>query len=118
MIRHRACLLKDFAYEMVERELDPNFEKTCSEIKIARHVRGGSSTKHAPNFVDVNEEEILLQQKELFSRPYNDQDFSETDLVWAVHNGTFYLGKITKIDRENKDAPYHVHYLHFNKVKM
>ena len=42
MIRHRACLLKDFAYEMVERELDPEFEKTCKEIKLARELRGGN----------------------------------------------------------------------------
>ena len=121
MIRHRACLLKDFAFEMVERELDPNFEKTCAEIKIARALRGGSSTKHAPNFVDVNDEEQhaqhLAQQKELFAREFGAKEFEEGEQVWAEHNGTFYLAKVAKVDAERADAPFYVHYLHFNKVR-
>ena len=64
MIRHRACLLKDFAHEMVERELDPQFEKTCEEIKLARKLRGANKKKFAPQYLDVEEEEVSAKEKE------------------------------------------------------
>jgi len=65
MIRHRACLLKDFAHEMVERELEPQFEKTCQEIKLSRAIRGANKKKFAPQYLDVEEEEISVKEKEL-----------------------------------------------------
>ena len=78
------------------------------------------STIHAPNFVDVDEEEEKLilenQQKELKKRPFQESDFSEGDIVWSEHNDTFYLAKISKIKPDKEDTPVYVHYLHFNKV--
>ena len=123
MIRHRACLLKDFAFELVESELDPDFEKTCAEIKIARSLRGGSAKKHAPNFVTVEDEETETKnrelQKSLFSRLSKESDFDDsTEFCWAEHNGNFYLGKILKIKEEDDAKQFYVHYLHFNKVRI
>lgn len=40
IIRHRACTLKDTAHAIIAAELDPEFNKTCEEIKEARKKRG------------------------------------------------------------------------------
>ncbi len=39
-IRHRACALKDMAVAIINSELDPDFEKLCEEISVARKNRG------------------------------------------------------------------------------
>ena len=74
MVRHRACLLKDFAHELVERELDPAFEKTCQEIKIARRIRGASKTKFAPQYIDCDDEEKTAQEKEQLQEQIGSRD--------------------------------------------
>lgn len=40
IIRHRACSLKDTAHAMIASELDPEFDRTCEEIKESRRKRG------------------------------------------------------------------------------
>ncbi|KAB5539855.1 hypothetical protein PHYPO_G00093960 [Pangasianodon hypophthalmus] len=39
IIRHRACSLKDSAHAMIASELDPEFDRTCEEIKESRRKR-------------------------------------------------------------------------------
>ncbi|KAG7316583.1 hypothetical protein KOW79_020124 [Hemibagrus wyckioides] len=39
IIRHRACSLKDAAHAMIASELDPEFDRTCEEIKESRRKR-------------------------------------------------------------------------------
>uniref|UniRef100_A0A3Q2TQ55 ATPase family AAA domain-containing protein 2 n=1 Tax=Fundulus heteroclitus TaxID=8078 RepID=A0A3Q2TQ55_FUNHE len=39
VIRHRACSLKDTAHAIFAAELDPEFDRTCEEIKEARKKR-------------------------------------------------------------------------------
>ncbi|XP_053531883.1 ATPase family AAA domain-containing protein 2B isoform X3 [Ictalurus punctatus] len=39
IIRHRACSLKDTAHAMIASELDPEFDRTCEEIKESRRKR-------------------------------------------------------------------------------
>lgn len=99
MIRHRACLLKDFAHEMVERELDPGFEKTCTEIKTARLVRGADKKKHAPQYMDCEEDEHSKDDSEISSRP-EATDINEGGLCWAEHKDTFILCKVLKVHEE------------------
>ena len=40
VIRHRACSLKDTAHATFAAELDPEFDRMCEEIKVARGKRG------------------------------------------------------------------------------
>ena len=120
MIRHRACLLKDFAHEMVERELDPQFEKTCREIKIARKLRGANKKKFAPQYLDVEEEktaqeindfqlEISSRHKGLFLFHFcqllptriSASNVKEGDLYWVHYKDTFQLSKMIKIKAED-----------------
>ncbi|XP_072218454.1 ATPase family AAA domain-containing protein 2B isoform X2 [Leuresthes tenuis] len=39
VIRHRACSLKDTAHAIFAAELDPEFDRMCEEIKVARGKR-------------------------------------------------------------------------------
>lgn len=118
MIRHRACLLKDFAYELVEHELDPEFEKTCREIKIARKLRGGSKRQFAPEYVQTSgksPEEIQKQQEEIRARDIN-AELAEGDKIWALHNDTFYMGRLIRINKNlHPEEPFYVHFVNFNK---
>ncbi|XP_078611325.1 ATPase family AAA domain-containing protein 2-like isoform X2 [Branchiostoma floridae x Branchiostoma japonicum] len=50
-IRHRACALRDMAHVIVTSELDPEFEKTCEEIKESRARRGNNPLTTAPAYV-------------------------------------------------------------------
>ncbi|XP_066272923.1 ATPase family AAA domain-containing protein 2-like isoform X2 [Branchiostoma lanceolatum] len=50
-IRHRACTLRDMAHVIITSELDPEFEKTCEEIKESRARRGNNPLTTAPAYV-------------------------------------------------------------------
>ena len=103
MIRHRACLLKDFAHEMVERELDPHFEKTCATIKTARGLRGAEKTKHAPQYMECedDDEHEKHDDAEIAARPVPEADvINEGDLCWAEQKDAFILCKVLKAHQE------------------
>nr|CAB3224058.1 ATPase family AAA domain-containing protein 2 [Phallusia mammillata] len=52
-IRHRACLLKDMAYAIIDEDLDPNFERMCNDVQKARMKRRADPSKYAPSFYRV-----------------------------------------------------------------
>jgi hypothetical protein len=119
MIRHRACLLKDFAHEMVERELEPQFEKTCQEIKISRAIRGANKKKFAPQYLDVEEEEISVKEKEIIQNQLlarsKASNLTEGELYWVLYKELFQLSKMIKLKPE--DNQYCVQLLNIQKLQ-
>ncbi|XP_065670723.1 ATPase family AAA domain-containing protein 2 isoform X3 [Hydra vulgaris] len=51
LMRNRACEMKDYAYELIYDDLDPEFEKLCLEISESRKKRGFVS--NGPAFMKV-----------------------------------------------------------------
>ncbi|XP_019638886.1 PREDICTED: ATPase family AAA domain-containing protein 2-like isoform X1 [Branchiostoma belcheri] len=59
-IRHRACTLRDMAHVIITSELDPEFEKTCEEIKESRARRGNNPLTTAPAYVHTLPKAVSL----------------------------------------------------------
>jgi len=120
MVRHRACLLKDFAHELVERELDPAFEKTCQEIKIARRIRGASKTKFAPQYIDCDDEEKTVKEKELLQEQIGSRDqvdeMTEGELYWVEYRDVYHLAKLLNIKDDEEPHAYGVNLVTLQKI--
>ena len=59
LLRNRACELRDTAYALVYKDLDPDFEKLCIEIHETREKRGNDNALFAPSFMKVLPKHML-----------------------------------------------------------
>lgn len=50
-IRHRACALRDMAREIIDNELDSDFEEMCQEMHDKRKERGEEARKDIPKML-------------------------------------------------------------------
>ena len=51
LIRHRACSLRDFAFAIIDTEMESDFEQMCQDMHQNRKERGESLSENAPRLL-------------------------------------------------------------------
>lgn len=52
-IRHRACCLRDYAFTLIKKEMDSDFEEKCQDIAKKRKERKASITQYLPPYIQT-----------------------------------------------------------------
>lgn len=80
LIRHRACAMRDMAHAIIDTDLDPEFEKLCSDIVDSRKRRGVSMNKYAPKYYPVLPKHLMVDpiSGQIVPKPTEEQPGSQT----------------------------------------
>lgn len=52
-IRHRACSLRDYAFTLIKKEMDSDFEEKCQEISKQRKIRKVNVSEYLPAYINT-----------------------------------------------------------------
>lgn len=52
-IRHRACSLRDYAFTLIKKEMDSDFEVKCQEISKKRKDRKACVSQYLPAYINT-----------------------------------------------------------------